>query len=108
MVVEERDVSSFRGVELAAVPQIYRSCMGWRGEGGDARQKTHSWYRSHSLLPGWILKMGMVDVGIRFQVGLEPQNQNKIKKYIFSRLHTLHYVKQKGFDHKYLDALFGP
>ena len=52
--------------------------------------------------------MGMVDVGIRFQVGLEPQNQNKIKKYIFSRLHTLHYVKQKGFDHKYLDALFGP
>ena len=45
--------------------------------------------------------MGMVDVGIRFQVGLEPQNQNKTKKYIFSRLHTLHYVKQKkGFDHK--------
>ena len=74
--------------------------MGWR-EGGGARQKTHSWYRSHSLLPGWILKMGMVDVGIRFQVGLEPQNQNKTKKYIFSRLHTLHYVKQKkGFDHK--------
>ena len=52
--------------------------------------------------------MGMVDMGIRFQVGLEPQNQNKIKKYIFSRLYTLHYVKQKGFDHKYLDALFGP
>ena len=81
--------------------------MGWRG-GGGARQKIHSWYRSHSLLPGWILKMGMVDVGIRFQVGLEPQNQNKTKKYIFSRLHTLHHVKQKGFGHKYLDALSGP
>ena len=52
--------------------------------------------------------MGMVDVGIRFQVGLEPQKQNKTKKYIFSRLHTLHHVKQKGFDHKYLDALSGP
>ena len=107
MVVEKRNVSSFRGVELVAAPQIYRACMGWR-EGGGARQKTHSWYRSHSLLPGWILKMGMVDVGIRFQVGLEPQNQNQTKKYIFSRLHSLHYVKQKGFDHKYLDALFGP
>ena len=44
--------------------------------------------------------MGMLDVGIRFQVGLESQNQNQTKKYIFSRLHTIHYVKQKGFDHK--------
>ena len=95
MVVEKRKVSSFRGVELAAVPQSYRACMGWRGGGGGARQKTHSWYRSHSLLPGWILKMGMVDVGIRFQVGLEPQNQNKTKKYIFSRLHNASLCKAK-------------
>ena len=85
MVVEKRNVSSFRGVELAAAHQTHRACMGWR-EGGGARQKTHSWYRSHSLLHGWILKMDMVDVGIRFQVGLEPQNQNKTKKDIFSRL----------------------
>ena len=40
--------------------------------------------------------MSMEDVGVRFQVGLELKNQKK--KYIFSRLHTLHYVKQKVFE----------
>ena len=73
----------------------------------NARQTKQSRYRSHSVLPGWILKMGMGDVGVRFQVGLEPQKQNK-KVHIFQTIHTLHYVKHKGFDHKYMDALFGP
>ena len=85
MIVEKRDFSSFRDVEIA-VPQVYRACMGWGG--GDARQTTQIRYRSHSLLPGWILQMGMGDVGVRFPVGLEPQNQNKTEVHIFQTLHA--------------------
>ena len=33
--------------------------------------------------------MGMVDVGVRFQVGLEPQNENKREKvHIFQTSHA--------------------
>ena len=34
----------------------------------NARQTTRSRYRGHSLLAGWIFKMGMGDVGVRFEV----------------------------------------
>ena len=45
MVVEKRNASSFRDVEIAVVLQVYCACMGLGGGGG------------------------MGDVGIRFQVG---------------------------------------
>ena len=46
MVVEKRNASSFRDVEIAVVPQVYCACMGLVGGGG-----------------------GMGNVGVRFQVG---------------------------------------
>ena len=38
MVVEKRDVPSFRDVEIASLPHGYRACMAWGG-GGGARDK---------------------------------------------------------------------
>ena len=68
IVVEKIYASSFRDMELAAVSEEYRACMGWGG--GGARKTKQRPYRSHSLLPGWILEMSLGDVGVRVQVGL--------------------------------------
>ena len=49
MVVEERDPSSFRDVEIAVVKQVYRACMVW---GGRETKNTKS--VQESLSPAWL------------------------------------------------------
>ena len=51
MVVEKRNASSFRDVEIAVVPQVYCACIGLGGGGGHGRR----W----CTFSGRILKMGM-------------------------------------------------
>ena len=53
MVVDKRDVSSFRDVEIAAVPHGYRACMAWGGGGGGG--ETNNAKSAHkSLFAAWL------------------------------------------------------
>ena len=51
MVVEKKNVSSFRDGELAALPQRYRACMGWRGGG---RETNDAKSVQESLSAAWL------------------------------------------------------
>ena len=51
MVVEKRDSSSFRDVEIAVVKQVYRACMGW---GGGGRETNNQKSVQESLSPAWL------------------------------------------------------
>ena len=50
MIIEKRDVPSFRGVKLAAVVQVYRACMGWGGK----RDTNHAKSVQESLSAAWL------------------------------------------------------
>ena len=87
-VVKKRDASSLRDVELTAVYQVYRPCVGWKTRNDHAKSV------QESVSATRIFEICMGNVGVRFQVGL--RSQNKPKKYIFSRLYTLYSaVKQR-------------
>ena len=74
---------------------------GWGGETNNAKSV------QESFSAAWLDSQdGHGRCGCTFS-GRIRATKPKEKNYMFSRLYTLHYVKQKGFDHKYLDALFG-
>ena len=83
MVVEKRDPSSFRDVEIAAEPQVYRACM--EGGGWKTRDKQHNVGTGVTLscLARFLRWAWMGDVGVRFQVGLQPKNEKKRKSAYF-------------------------
>ena len=77
--------------------------MGWGGK----RETNHAKSVQESLSAAWLdFQDGHGKCGSTFSSRIRATEQKQTKKYLVSRLHTLHYVKQKGVDHKYSDALF--